>query len=422
MKQTTTTKILMLALFLATNFQNIAQNSGWILEDTLLPSRRFCTGSELDGKIYIIGGQFFFLPPDISTKFVVYDPVVSSWDTTLANLPVPLKGATSSVVDGKIYVIGGYAGSSRAEPVNSVYEYDPGTNVWTSKAEMPTPRTFLRTSVVDNKIYAIGGDYEGYPTPSEQTVEMYDPTTNSWTTKASMITGRAHFATEVVNEKIYAFGGQLHGSGFSFSSVEMYDPVSDTWTELEEMPAARSWHGSGVINDHIYVFGGGVSETGNPSWKFDPATDAWSDIEADLPLFTGAFASSVAVDASGEKCLYSIAGAGVDLIPRGEVYKYCPLITSINIPTEVATQRILLQNHPNPFHSSTTIQYRLKKRAKVNIKIFNLAGQQVATLIDEYQIPGEQEIVWNAEGLPPGVYLYRLQTEISIETGKCVLQ
>lgn len=80
---------------------------------------------------------------------------------------------------------------------------------WTRKAGIPTARWGLSTSVVNGKIYAIGGMAGDSVNGSREvsTVEVYDPTTDTWTMKADMPTARACISTCVVNGKIYVFGG-----------------------------------------------------------------------------------------------------------------------------------------------------------------------------------------------------------------------
>ena len=73
---------------------------------------------------------------------------------TKANMPTARSWFSTSVVNGKIYAIGGYL---RAEAISTVEEYDPATNTWTKKAHMLKARAYLSTCAVDGKIYAIGG-------------------------------------------------------------------------------------------------------------------------------------------------------------------------------------------------------------------------------------------------------------------------
>lgn len=82
----------------------------------------------------------------------------------------------------------------------------------------------------------------------------------------------------------------------------------------------------------------------------------------------------------------------------------------------------LYQNHPNPFNPITTIQYSLQKSSHVILKIYNLTGQEIETLVDEYETTGEHVINWLPRGLPNGIYLYRLQAGEFSETKKLVYQ
>lgn len=82
----------------------------------------------------------------------------------------------------------------------------------------------------------------------------------------------------------------------------------------------------------------------------------------------------------------------------------------------------LYQNYPNPFNATTTIKYLLPKSSIVTLKIFNLAGQEIQTLVNEYLNAGEHEIKWTAKELPSGIYFYRLQAGNFSEIKKIILQ
>ena len=82
----------------------------------------------------------------------------------------------------------------------------------------------------------------------------------------------------------------------------------------------------------------------------------------------------------------------------------------------------LEQNYPNPFNPNTTIKYNLDKPNYVKLTIFNLKGQEIETIVNGFQTSGEYEINWQAEGLPSGIYFYRLQVGDFSETKKLVLQ
>jgi len=98
-------------------------------------------------------------------------------------------------------------------------------------------------------------------------------------------------------------------------------------------------------------------------------------------------------------------------------------LTSVNpvargsIPKEFK----LFQNYPNPFNSGTTISYQLAEPAAVTLKVFNIAGQQVALLVRQQQQPGSYQLNWNASRLPSGVYYFQIQANQNILTRKCLL-
>jgi hypothetical protein len=81
----------------------------------------------------------------------------------------------------------------------------------------------------------------------------------------------------------------------------------------------------------------------------------------------------------------------------------------------------LSEAYPNPFNSFTNIKLSIPKPGIVSLKIYNLIGQEVATLVSEKLIPGTYEYTWNASDYATGVYLYRLQSGEYLETRKILL-
>jgi hypothetical protein len=77
--------------------------------------------------------------------------------------------------------------------------------------------------------------------------------------------------------------------------------------------------------------------------------------------------------------------------------------------------------HPNPFSFFTTIEYELQEPVQVSLIVFNHLGKQIETLINQQQQQGKHQVTWNAEGLPPGIYFYRLQAGEQSVTGKMVV-
>jgi hypothetical protein len=71
----------------------------------------------------------------------------------------------------------------------------------------------------------------------------------------------------------------------------------------------------------------------------------------------------------------------------------------------------LLQNYPNPFHTSTNIQYSLPETSRVIMGVYSIDGRKITELVHKTTPAGSHKITWNAAGLNPGIYFYRLQAD-----------
>lgn len=97
------------------------------------------------------------------------------------------------------------------------------------------------------------------------------------------------------------------------------------------------------------------------------------------------------------------------------------LITNINDQLTMLSDFHLMQNYPNPFNPSTKIRYSVPHTSLVHIKVYDVLGNEIETLVDEYKSAGTYEITWNAENLPSGLYFYQLKAGEFIQTKKMIL-
>jgi flagellar hook assembly protein FlgD len=81
----------------------------------------------------------------------------------------------------------------------------------------------------------------------------------------------------------------------------------------------------------------------------------------------------------------------------------------------------LFQNYPNPFNPVTNIEYRVSNYGKVELSVYNILGQKVATLVDKKQPVGSYQVQWDATGLATGVYVYKLKTSQSQQVKKMIM-
>ena len=100
------------------------------------------------------------------------------------------------------------------------------------------------------------------------------------------------------------------------------------------------------------------------------------------------------------------------------------LITDIKeVNPNISNQFELYQNYPNPFNPTTTIKFNVPKKQRITIRIFNLLGQRVRTLLDKDVEEGSHNIEFNASGLSSGIYFYQMKTrEIAITKKMIVLR
>jgi len=96
-------------------------------------------------------------------------------------------------------------------------------------------------------------------------------------------------------------------------------------------------------------------------------------------------------------------------------------LTSIASDSKIVMDFALSQNYPNPFNPSTVINYQLPSNSFVTIKVYNVIGKEIATLVNEYQQSGTYAKVFSASGLTSGVYFYMIKAGTFSATKKMIL-
>ncbi|HVO75296.1 MAG TPA: T9SS type A sorting domain-containing protein, partial [Ignavibacteriaceae bacterium] len=124
----------------------------------------------------------------------------------------------------------------------------------------------------------------------------------------------------------------------------------------------------------------------------------------------------------------SLAAAGSDLIAgtqgAGVVWKrpLSEMITPASVSKEAFVFGYKLeQNYPNPFNPSTVIRYQLPENTLVILKVYDILGKEVVTLVDQLQNAGSHSVTFNTLNLPIGVYFYRLEAGRYHNTRKLLL-
>jgi N-acetylneuraminic acid mutarotase len=247
----------------------------WKMMPPIPTERSEVAATELDGKIYVVGG--FFPNGKETDKVEAFDTTTGKWKT-LAPLPQPVNHTAIAAINHKIYVIGGYTGRW-STPLNINFEYDPAKNLWTQKSPMPTSRGALAAGVIGGRIYAVGGAKKSpritttfFGLINSNSNESYDPSTDTWEIHAPLPTPRDHLAVSALNGILHAFGGRVNGDySQNLASNESFDPSKNQWTINKNLPLARSGITSQPLNGKIFIFGGESKQgTFNQNHAYDP--------------------------------------------------------------------------------------------------------------------------------------------------------
>ncbi len=108
-------------------------------------------------------------------------------------------------------------------------------------------------------------------------------------------------------------------------------------------------------------------------------------------------------------------------VPVNFYYGNVALVNVENASSRMPASYGLSQNYPNPFNPSTRISFSLPSKSFVSLKVFDLIGREVTTLVSEELPTGNYTKQWNAQNMPSGIYFYRLQAGSFIETKKLIL-
>ena len=122
----------------------------------------------------------------------------------------------------------------------------------------------------------------------------------------------------------------------------------------------------------------------------------------------------------GDYTFKGVAKNNNEIVSLSPEYKIS-LPTGISLDSKVVQKFDLYQNYPNPLNPVTSIRYDLPINTNVVLKIYDILGNEVETLVNQEQESGEYEVIFNADRYPSGVYVYRLETSSFTDVKKMVI-
>jgi N-acetylneuraminic acid mutarotase len=390
----------------------IAQSTGvWFTRKPLPTARQEMPHAVLNGKIYVPGG---FAGGGLATSIVeVFDPAANAW-STIAPLPIRMHHLAFAAANNRLYVLGGYTGNSFLATAR-VFEFDFASNNWMEKASMPGARGAAIAAAHDEKIYVIGGvNSSGVVVGTNQ---VYDPVANNWKDLAAMATPREHLAAAVIDSLIYVVGGRNFSASGNTSRLEAYSPATNRWYTKEDMPTPRGGLAAAALHGKLYVFGGEIPGVFPQVEEYDPMKNSWRQM-APMPLPRHGIGAATVADSIFIIGGGPVQGFGVSNENSGFMVSST---TAVRGEPKAPRDFALYQNYPNPFNPSTMISFVVPTAGPVTLKIFNALGNEMATLVDGKIEAGTHAIPWQADRVPAGIYFYRLQTQNQALTRKLII-
>ena len=233
-----------------------------------MPVERWEPGTVvLDGKLYLFGG---YTEGVRSSRIAnVFDPRDGSW-TRMQDLPSAITHM-NMVLDGRtIWFAGGFKDGYRGHAIAEVWSYDIDADRYTAAPLLPETRGGGGLALAGRKLHYMGGVEADRDTdsPDHWVLELDEWAQGNarWTPAAPMPVPRNQFSCVTFDGKIYAIGGQFHHDSEQLDQarVDVYDPATDTWTSGPPLPKGHSHaEGSTFVHDgRIYMAGGHTTAPG----------------------------------------------------------------------------------------------------------------------------------------------------------------
>ena len=415
-----------------------------------MPGPRYAHSTAVvNGKIYIFGGiskggNF------AHSNLWVYDPQTDTW-RTLLDMPLRWTAMGYSVVNERVYLMAGSSEGNfpywnnnfkRVEayyPHNDLYLLIENVNVDRSYA-IPGSDNVLITSKINNPSgITLFAKIEADQTPFDS-VQLFDDGNHN--------DGNA-------GDSLFANSWLVPPNEENNYSIDLQVTRVDTDTVVNQFNnmAVFTTIGPVAVEDYSITSSDTIVNPGD-SLKFQFvlknkgsvvtakyvtakifALDTFATVIGDLQPWYGNIAPGETVPTNtmhdikfSDICpVNSYQLFKMDIYSNGIFFWHDTLAVLVNPPTSIDEQQIvpnrfiLEQNYPNPFNPSTTFEFSIPKTEFVTLKIYNLLGQEIATLVEKQLTAGSYSYFWDATGFASGVYYSKIEVENYTQTRKLIL-
>jgi len=408
--------------------------------------------------------------------FVIYSSPGAqelAWDI-IGEMRYPVAAGLTFANENIIYIIGGYSKDEQSS-VNWIQKYDYSQSISKIISETYVPRTGHAGAEANGLFYYFGGIQD--TTQDGNYIENWDFYTgySGEIIDSHTTFNRINSSCEIVNGSMYIIGGNPYFANdtLNLSYIVEYNLSTGVFTEhnttfntLDDMPEQQM---TAVLGDNIFIFGGLLNGITRDIYKFDTYTKTFSKLPARLLepraggvainyyganeiIIIGGFNESASAMNTTEIFSYNessislkqgallekarahnmaqFAGGDIYVLggygPGGEHVKEIEKLgvaTSLTDEGNSPEKFSLDQNYPNPFNPSTKIEFNLATQGNVSLKVYDLSGSLVKSLIDDKLSAGKHIVSFSTEDkqIASGVYIYRLTTDKFTTSRKMLL-
>ena len=341
--------------------------------------------------------------------------------------------ATAIAVDalGNVYVTGRSHGLGTNSDCATIKYNSSGDTLWVARYNSTENwEDEARDIALDESgnVYVTGRTSDGVVTASDYLTIKYDSSgVEEWVRRYR---GSGVYLNEA-NAMVVDASGNVYVTGYTSTSnyhtTIKYNSDGDKWWIASHSDSVSyGGHATGIAIDalrNVYVTGYSL----NTSTYNDYATIKYNSLgktqwvaRYNGPANEADLAAAIAVDVSGN--VY-VTGYSIDPNTRDDytTIKYVQGPVSVLDAQSLPTLFALYQSYPNPFNPITTINYQIPQLSFVSLKIYDVLGNEIATLVNEEKYAGSYEVEFDGANITSGIYFYQLTAGSFVETKKMVL-